>query len=804
MPGMPVVHLQLTQWGQLHMRPESKSITSVRSAVLTVLAVAAAAPAYAQRTEATGIEEIIVTAQKREESLQSVPVAVTALDSTALERTFARDLMDVTNAAPNLIIDPVLGNGTAAISIRGLQLNDVEKSFDPAVSVYLDGVYLATTTGALLQIWDSEAVEVLRGPQGTLFGRNTIGGLVHVRRKKPTGEFDGRATVTVGEYDRLDANLRIDLPAVLNDTLSFKGTVMYQSGGGYFRNVTRKKDEGNNDFLGFTAMALWEPTDNFSAWLTYDHFDDKTPTRPVTSLTQPGEAFSFAGGRPPSDSDYHLHPTTSFKQDAFVRTDAITLNAEWQLNDANGLYAVVGWRDTKEDAFQEFDGVALDLFRTQRPQTSDQTSVELRWQGSYLDDRLKTVLGLYWMENSYELQQVTTSYAFFGPPGGENTVINTTQPQFRQDSSTQAVFGQIDWDITDNFMLTLGARASKEEKEACGTQRLELVGVGLVTVSSTGKPGFAYCNASDAYYQSTYVDPVTGLTKTQKGHDTWNSFTPKIGLTYKFDNGLAYLTYSEGFRSGGFNGRSTDAVTLGPYDPEKVKTIELGAKTQWMDNRLQVNAALFTTDYTDKQEDVVFPDPTAVTVTLVQNAASATINGLELELKAVPVDGLTLSASLGLLDAGYDKWVVPGVDGNPINKSKLDLRRAPKTTFGLGALYEHQVNENGFMVFNIGYNWRDDYWIIGNSTNSQPGRPGLNKAYGLLDASIGYDADRWRVSVYGKNLTDEHYFLHTLDVGAGYNAASATDSTPVYIPGLWTFGTINAPRTFGVELDFKF
>lgn len=771
-------------------------------AVLAALALSAMAPAHAQREAATVIEEITITAQKREEALQTVPVAVTALDSAALERSYARDLLDVTDASPNLIIDPILGNGTAAISIRGLQLNDVEKSFDPAVSVYLDGVYLASTTGALLQIWDAEAVEVLRGPQGTLFGRNTIGGLVHVRRKKPSGEWGGRVTLTTDEWERFDANVALDFPSMFNDTLAVRTTLMMQSGGGYFRNVSRNRDEGDNDFFGFSASFLWTPTDNFEAWLVADIFRDETPTRPVTALTQPGELFCLLGpaacGAGPNDTQYHLRPTTTFEQDAFVHTDALTLNAVWDLDDANSLHAIIGWRDTDEDAFQEFDGVALDAFRTRRPTVADQTSIELRWQGEYMGGALRTVAGVYWMESEYELNQTTTSPLFFG-----GTPILRAKPSFAQLSETSAAFAQVDWDISDRWTLTVGGRATTEDKQACGQNEYDFTfGNGIVT-DFYGKDGYKYCDASDPRYLSSYVDPATGEVVEQDGKDDWSSFTPKVSLTYKLDNGIAYVSYSDGFKSGGFNGRSTAPNSLGPYDQEEVTTIEVGAKTTWMDQRLQLNVAAFTTDYTDKQEDVVFPDPTAVTVTVVQNASSATISGLEAELVAIPVDGLTLNASLGLLDAKYDKWVIPDLAGNAVDKSGLDLRRAPEVTMQFGATYEMALG-NGYLVLNSTYNWRDDYWVIGNSSNTQPGNPGFNPSYGILDASVSYETDNWRVSLYGKNLADEHYWLHVLDVGASYAATSATDPSPVYIPGLWTFGTLSPPRTFGLEVDFKF
>jgi iron complex outermembrane recepter protein len=293
------------------------------SALAGVAVSGLAAPAWAQAqqspaNESVGLDEIIVTANRRAENVQDVAAAVTAINAAQVESAFARDLMDLRSISPNLVIDPILGNGTAAISIRGMQLNDVEKSFDPAVAVYLDGVYLASTTGALLSVFDAEAVEVLRGPQGTLFGRNTIGGLMHIRRAKPSGELGGRVMATYGSYERLDFQGVVNSPSFANDTLKAKFTFVTQSGGGYFFNTSRNKREGWNDYLQLGASVLWEPSDRAELWLTYDYIDDKTPTRPVTSLSVAGQAFCIPGvfqcGQPPSNANFHRRPTTTLDQ----------------------------------------------------------------------------------------------------------------------------------------------------------------------------------------------------------------------------------------------------------------------------------------------------------------------------------------------------------------------------------------------------------------------------------------------------------------------------------------------------------
>jgi iron complex outermembrane recepter protein len=786
----------------------SRSKTRVIRAGIAMLGAAAViAPAMAQdapREAASALEEVIVTAQKREESAQSVPIALTALDSAQIEKTYSRDIQDVENLVPNVIIDPTLGNGTASISIRGMQLNDVEKSFDPAVAVYLDGIYLANTTGALLQMYDAEAVEVLRGPQGTLFGRNTIGGLINIRRAAPTGEFGGKFALNFGRFSQLDARAVLNFNALADGKFSHKLSVVRQDGGGYFQNVTRNKREGDTSFTGVTWSALMKPSDNFDALLTLDYFDDKSPTRPVTSLTQTGEAFCPPGltagqlgcGRPQSDSEWHRAPTTSLEQKAFVKTKAATLTMNWQVSDAHKIVSLTGYRDVEDDALQEFDGVAAPVFWTQRPQSGTQFSEELRLESDW-NDRVKSVVGLYYFENDYELNQRTFSPAFFGDPTAPMGIAFSAR-NFSQDVEAQAAFAQIDWSVTDNLILSLGGRYSKEDKSARGTEFLSINGVGLVPQISYGD------EPSRPAYVGTYVDPATGQTRQATGVADFSKFTPRVNVTWKFDDEkLVYATYSKGYRSGGFNGRASGPSTLGPYDPEEVETIELGAKTQWLDNRLRLNATVFDTDYSGKQEDVVFADPIAVTVTLVQNAAAATIKGAEIELLGIPTDGLTLGLNIGVLDASYDNWRVPGISGGTVDKSGFELRRAPDLTASFNAQYEQPLANGNFLVYGLNYSYKDDYYIVASTVQPAAAQDsGLVKAYGLLDASVSYETENWSVSLWGKNLTDEDYFVHVLDVGTNY--AAGPNSTPVPVPGLWTFGTINAPRTYGVEFRFKF
>ena len=788
----------------MNLRTFTRGMVSVSALALAATAV----PAFAQdaandegaEEPEVGFSQIIVTANRRAEAIQDVPIAVTALNEELIEQKFSRDLLDLGSIAPNLVVDPILGNGTAAISIRGIQLNDVEKSFDPPVGVFLDGVYLASTTGALLNVFDAETIEVLRGPQGTLFGRNTIGGLMHVRRNKPTGELGGKMSVTYGRFDQFDIKGVLNLPEVAGGAIKAKVAVVRLDGGGYFYNATRKTREGNNNFFMISPMVQFELGNRGELTVVYDYIRDRTPNRPVTSLTEANQLFGLFGGvgAPASDADYHRTTLTPLPQPAKVDTHAITANGVYELADGHELHAVVSYRENDERSVNDFDGVAGDLFNAIRPQNIDQFYAELRYQADL--GAAKLVSGLYFFDSSYNVSQ----QAFiFG-----NQIPGT---DYQQNAKSYAAFAQLDWEVIDNPTLTLGGRYLKDKKTACGgtafgpPEARDYDSLGLIS--------FGNCSA-DRTSSPQYIQSIDGSA-------TWSKFTPKVGLSYQFANGLVYASYSEGFRSGGFNGRGDSIDAFGPYDPEKVENMEVGFKTDWLNNRLIVNLTAFHTKYKNKQEDVVFPilDENGApvgTTTVVQNAASATIKGFELETRLMPTPGLTFGLSVGHLNASYDEWfdVAPLLSGPDagdlatIDKSNFKLRRAPDWTVQADVNYEYLLGNGDALIFAADYSLKDDYYIVANTVNIHtvlPGgrNPGLVDSYGLLNASISYKAENFKLSFFGRNLTGTDYFQHVLDVGTTFGVQpGSTDPVPTF--GLWSFGTINPPTTYGAELTFEF
>ena len=814
------------------------------SILAVAVSMAISAQVQAQRSTTTQIEEVVVTAQKREENMQDVAISMSAMDANAIEKSFARTIDDITGMSPNLIINPILGNGAVGVSIRGMQHAEVEKSFDPAVAIYQDGIYLSSTTGALRNMWDAERIEVLRGPQGTLFGRNTIGGLVHVIRSKPTGEWGGKLVGTFAEDSQTDLKGLINLPEM--GGVSVKLSAASIKGGEYFYNATRNEEEGENDLLMLTADVLFAPNDNFDFRLIYDYIDDDTPTRPLSAIIAPGEGLyglaclnpatgaptgECIGGVSRSDDDYYT-VYTALDQYSELRTDAVTIHANWQFADNHKLAFVFGDRDTDELALNEFDGTSTDVFWTDRPTLENQTSYEFRLESDW-SDSLRSTFGLFLWESDYTMQQNSGLLNNINPTPVTNY---TASPLYSQEVESTAVFGQVDWDVTDRLMLSVGGRWLDEEKEAClavsgyPVNPLQtLLGLPAGSVAYTDISGrdktidpYPYLlggTIQGAAWGVNCPDWAASVLDNKgvfDGSASWDEFTPRIAAQYSFDSGMAYVTYSEGFRSGGFNGRGTSPYDTGPYDPETVESWEAGAKFTLFDNRFQLNVAAFTIEYNDKQEDIVKPGSGGqLTLTVVENASTATMEGLEMDFTWVITEGLSLRGNVGLLDASFDDYVVPSATGM-VDKSGMALRRAPDMTAGLGLLFERQMAEGHFLVATLNYTWKDDYYISASSNGgdktvpvAQGGagfsyNPSLVDAFGILDASINWETENWTFSLFGKNLTDETYLMSFLDPTAEIRATGPNDPTPVYVPSGWSFGTANRPRYFGAEIQLKF
>lgn len=728
------------------------------------------APADAPTVLESRVEEIVVTARKRAELEQDVPLAITVLSEEQLQSSFTRDLSEITGFSPNVIIDPVrAGPGSTAISIRGISFQDVEKSFDPAVGVFIDDVYIGTTTSQLLSDFDIATIEVLRGPQGTLFGKNTIGGAVRLTRTRPTGELGVKASVTLGDYKRNDYRFVLNFP-ILQDQLAGKIWVYSANDDGYSFNSTKNRRVGGLDYVSTGAQLLWEPTNDLRALFTYEHIRDATPTGALINRSQPPGQSPFLPGGDLQCTEFGRCSVTSldrvttqnFSDYSRLNLNATTLQVDYDWDGVGTITSITGWRGHNESADVDFDATAENFFSTVRDQTYDQVSQEFRLASDDIE-WVQFVAGVYLWWAQYTLNQETLYISSFLVPGTPPTA--KLLQETAQTTYSFAPFFQADVPITDWLTFTAGLRFTWEEKDLTDYQIDVQIAPGVVL-------------------------PAPGGSSPPLAHN-WHAFTPSAGLDARItEEAMAYFLYSRGFKSGGWNGRAASAAALGPYDPEFVDAFELGLKSDWFERRMRANLALFWNTYKDKQEEIVVPAPDSPLgqETIVENASRARTRGVEVELTVYPLEGLSIHQSFGYLDASFTggDFFIPGSDiSAPF--SDLQLRRAPKFQYGIFGDYARPVGP-GVGHFHIDWRWIDDYETT--FLNFDFGRV---PSHGLLNAALTYTFQagpeplEWRVMAFGRNITNETYFAQGLEVG-----------------GLFSFGAINPPSTWGIEVGFTY
>lgn len=753
------------------------------------------------------IEEILVTARKRQESVQDVPIAMTAL-SAELTSASIRNLTDLNGFAPNVQIgeDGSRGGGGASITIRGISPTRTDdNSFDSPIGVMIDGIYLGSLAGQVLENFDLERIEILRGPQGTLFGKNTVGGVVHVIRSRPTGELGLRMKATVGEDGQREIRVVGNTP-IIQDRLALKVFGTFQEDDGFMKNITTGGNTGEKDYHNFGATFLVTPTDAFEATFTAERFRDKSP------LSAFNTNYNLAPGvlPPPTDpneTDFSngflncaLNPATcrtsldrprvsesDKENDADLKIDAYTLNMKFDLSEHVSLVSVTGYRDMSEYRIYDFDASAAPFISIERWNEYDQFSQELRLDGNW--DNFSVTSGVYYWNSEFEQDWVTGDrfwatlfggvaydptawqaciagalapvFCDSGLPDGVTPGADVTQILYEtQETTSIAAYTQFDWNFAPNWTLTAGIRWTEERKDFI---------------------------AGQAYLTNVERQRERNFPEFADLDNTWREWSPKLGLTYNWgDDAIVYATYSEGFHSGGFFGvnQNTRDFERDQYEPEYAESYEIGFKSMWMDNRVRLNAALFRNDFTNKQESSVQVDPDTLTVaTVFDNVADARYQGFELETELIFNDYFRMFANYGYLDAEYSDFQtdINQSDGETIieDASFLTPRNAPESTIGLGGTFSIPVGPGSFEIY-AKYAWVDE---VETDLLNTP----LAKVDSRDDvtATIGYYTDTWSLVAFGRNLTDER----------------TETFTPVAT--LFGAGTVNRPRTLGLEFSYE-
>lgn len=745
---------------------------STKVLFVAVMASGGASPLTAQAQNTLALEEIIVTARKREESIQDVPVSVTALSAAELQRSSLRDLRDITAFVPNLLVNKVTAlQGGASIAIRGVSYQEIDKSLDPGIGVLLDEVYMGTNAGQILENFDLERLEVLRGPQGTLFGKNTIGGAIAVFRTAPTKEFGGKVEGTLGDFNREDMRGLLNLP--MTERGGAKLWAQRLKNDGYIKNTTFDDWVGGQNLTNGGVTLAYDITEDFDVAFTAERTEDKSDVGAFANFNKYFDEYPYSTGGADAPADLaglfplinglgdtgfrqfdtgsdEDHNSQNHRNDGDTNQDYYNLTLNYDLDDWQ-LKSITGYINRNEHALTEYDANHFEFLSVYADTDYQQFSQELRLNGSIGDVEMTS--GLYYWYSDYDTNSIT--YDLFewlaGLPDGSVGTISQ-----HGETESYAAFTSADWAVTDKITLSAGVRYTYEEKT------LEPVGQQFFLADGTPLQPPVYAVHAD---------------------ENWDKWSPRLGAQYSFtDNVMTYVSYSEGFKSGGFFGRITSGSNVRKFNPEEVSTYEIGLKSTWLDQRLRANAAIFSSDYTNKQEEIIVSDPDGNVDTVVVNASDATMDGAEIEVSAALYEGLTGFIQGGYLDAAYDEFLIDGIPGVPTDGSSLDMRNAPEYTFGTGLNYVHSIFGHSQMSYDVTYNWRDSYQTI---FDNDP--LGETDAAGFWNANIDFNyKEMLTVSVYGRNLGDERFYR------------------AVAIPPVATFGSWNEPRNYGVTVTYNF
>jgi iron complex outermembrane recepter protein len=707
----------------------NNKVSGTRSSVAVRITTCLGAGLFALAAQAEiSMEEVLVTVRKKgnAESLQEVPVAVTAVNGDLIEQRFFNDLTDLGNIAPNVSLSPA-GSlpGTANFFIRGMGVFGSIPSDETAVGVIQDGVYLGVNAGALTNLFDLESVEILRGPQGTLFGRNVTGGAVVVNSRRPQAEFGGSVRARVGNYGKYSVDAAVGGSLTQDEKVLGRVAVGYQSNDDYFDNIAGP-DRGEGETRYLRPSISFQPDSDLKITLIgeFNTFDGDGVISKNISLRD-------------SLDDHQLATDIDGKAEYTVKH--LVADIDWGLS-VGDLRIIAGWRDTVVKGELDGDGQPnpAPKVHSNAPWETlqDQLSLEVRYF-TPVTSRADLTVGLYYFDQGVEYTESRTLNL-----GYPSDVYLGAGAEL--DHSSYAVFAQSDISLSDEWTLTLGTRYTSEDKDA--------------KIASFGS-----CDEVGRNCSYDFVDD-----------DSWSFVSGNIALKWQFaESAQLFSSWTRSFRSGGFNLRNTLPSVPGPYNEEQVDALEFGLKSDIADGKIRFNASVFSNEYTDLQRTVIVNDPNTGVRQDKLNAADATIQGIEIELAFIINENFRLDLSGGLIDASYDKF-----GGGDVN---WDLPNVPETNGNLSLPYNRQAY-NGEMEARVSATYTDSQFADVENT------PILElDAYTIVDGSVSYwfPGDKVRLSLFGKNLTDEEY-------------------TNFALGGLNTLWAIAPPRTYGLELNYSF
>ncbi|QIB64922.1 TonB-dependent receptor [Kineobactrum salinum] len=730
----------------LHLRVKILGLNALRSLPILAAPFIAAASHGQEDAGPRMLEEIVVTAERRTSSLQDTSMAVSALTGEAMSNRGINDVEALAFAIPNMSFGESVGN--ARIAIRGIGFDNISVGNEGRVAFHMDGVYVGRPAAALGTLFDIERVEVLRGPQGTLYGRNATGGSINVVTRGPNSDLPGYIRARTGNYDLRE--LEAATSASLTDEVSGRVAVKVIERDGYGTNLVNGRQIDDERSRSIRGKLLITPTAALEVALTADYRRENdhnygyhflgagSPERVPTGLLLGGEVADDI-----RDVAVDTGPDNKRKMSGLAAQ--VTYSTGW-----GELVSVSAYRHTRYDTITDLDATSAPLTRYEQKEESDQYSQELRAQGD-LGNSHWLLGAYYYQEDLYGYSKVPIDRALVGLP---SLYVAGYFAGGDMETRAGAVFGQVDWNLTDTLSLTLGARYSVEEKRVDEDYQFDLL--------RPYSPGQALIPSA-----------------TNRDKETWKDFGPRAVLTYEPDDNLrVYASVSQGFKSGGFNLGGLQE----PFDSETLTSYELGLKAHWWQHRLLTNFAIFHYDYEDLQVSKV-----QEAVIVIENAAKASLQGIEVEVSAILTDQLQIDFNLGLLDTEFDEFSTFDPARTSLGLLDLagnELTQAPRYTANLGVEYEWSAGA-GTVTARAEGHWFDEVYFTPFNTGNMRQDGGRRYNFFLNYRS---EASGWHVGAFIRNLSNEDH-LSTALVGSVLTGSPA-------------LGGVKPPRTYGVTIGY--
>ena len=720
--------------------------------LLGAFCILSAGGSYAESTRDRLIEEVVVTATKKNtvENVQDIPIAISAFGEDQIDALKVQDISDVGMRIPNVDLSPVgTSRGTARFSIRGWAPTSSVPSIDPTVGTFVDGLYLPSNAGVVYDTFDLASIEVLRGPQGVLFGRNVVGGAVLINSKQPTEEFEAEFKIR-GESGFRGTGENMTYTGIvtgpITDGLRGKLAIYHNNDQGWFENELNGKNFDANETTLIRAALAWDLSDTVSFQLSYENGDQDGDGQPNQNHDN-----RFSGNPGLFSRDTHKL-TTDLDSFQKAEWDQVIFRTDIDVAFGDGTITnIFGWRDFENRTLLDLDGRPVAAWHSKGGTSVEFFSNELRYFGTFGDLSLTT--GFYYLDSEIVVQSLRMRSINPGvtPVGLQNASGN-------QDAETFGVFINTDYQLNEKIILTFGLRYTEEEKEA------DSAAYSNNTVTECG----------DVFGPVPCVNDVIGA------KDDWSNISHKIGFTYDLnDASMVYGHWSRSFRAGGYNlRRSNVADDRGSFDEEQVDQFEVGIKSDLTED-IRLNLSAFFLQGQDLQRIIL--DPVTVAQTTA-NTADADIFGIELDTRIFLTEQLTIIAAAGWMDAEYTDVFFDLNKDNVVDDADeaLDLPSVPRLTNSISVIYDLPLGDFGLLTSQISYSHRGDLTNTRN-VNLQNSRDEID-----FNIALFPNEGSWELSLYGKNLTNDVNFLQDTSLGP-----------------FGLIGTMGKGRRFGLEFKYS-